>query len=64
MAGVMVLLLLVSCRVEFSTEPKPNPADPWFGLEGNVLISDLGHSADPFTDELWVGFDRPADWPR
>ena len=40
--------------------PDPVAGDPWFGLVGNVLISDRDFSVnrDGAIDQIWIGFNR------
>ena len=42
--------------------PIPKEGDPAFGVVGNALISDRGHSVDETVDMVWVGFSREDHW--
>ncbi len=63
-------LLLTGCGEGFARPPlgtplpDPVPGDPWYGLEGNVLISDRDFflSQDGVIDQIWIGFDRATEF--
>jgi len=42
----------------------PGPSDPAFGKVGNVLVSDMPANKDAILDEIWIGFNGPAEWAQ
>ena len=67
---VFTSVLLLSCGGGPTTQPcpytegppVPTSADPWYGVAGNVLVSDCGYDTDGIIDYLWVGFSSNTNW--
>jgi hypothetical protein len=73
---VLTLRLLSSCGGGQSTQPpnipspcsypvppdNPTSGDPWYGVAGNVLVSDCGYDHDDIIDYLWIGFSSNTKW--
>ena len=68
--ALVAALLLAGCGEGFARPPlgtplpDPVPGDPWYGLEGNVLISDRDFflSQDGVIDQIWIGFNRANEF--
>ena len=66
----LAALLLAGCGDGFGRPPlgpllpDPVPGDPWYGLEGNVLISDREFflNRDGVPDQIWIGFNRAVEF--
>lgn len=74
---VVPLVLLIGCGVGSRTAsppsqvllpvgapPVPVPGDPWFGSEGNVLISDRQFNRPEGISYLWIGFNSREEWQK